>query len=151
MGNRFAPILSPSTGDNVLTDCGVVDGNDIPRQSDVTGNMNISVTLPNDVFGLRTSLRADVRYTGPYFADDLNFEERSALTTLNLSANMRNDNWTVRLYVNNVTDEDEPTNLRTGSFYTDNANPTMNASQVGGWTVFSRRPREIGAQASFHF
>ncbi len=47
--------------------------------------------------------------------------------------------------------EDEPTNLRTGSFYTDNANPTMNPSQVGGWTVFSRRPREIGAQASFHF
>jgi len=103
------------------------------------------------VFGLRTSFRADVRYTGPYFADDLNFEERSALTTLNLSANLRNDNWTVRLYVNNVTDEDELTNLRIGSFYTDNANPTLGASQTGGWTVFSRRPREIGAQASFHF
>ncbi len=123
----------------------------VPRQSDITGNLNISVTLPNDVFGLRTSFRADVRYTGPYFADDLNFEERSALTTLNLSANLRNENWTVRFYVNNVTDEDEPTNLRIGSFYTDDANPTMSPSQTGGWIVFPRRPREIGAQASFHF
>ena len=107
--------------------------------------------LPNDVFGLRTSLRADVRYTGPYFADDLNFEERSALTTLNLSANLRNENWTVRLYVNNVTDEDEPTNLRIGSYYSDNANPTIAPSQVGGWTLFSRRPRESGLQVSYHF
>lgn len=35
--------------------------------------------------------------------------------------------------------------------YSDNANPIMDPSQVGGWTVFPRRPREIGAQASFHF
>ena len=151
MGKLFAPILSPKTGDKVLTDCGVVNGNDIPRQSDITGNLNLSLTLPNNVFGLRTSLRADVRYTGPYFADDLNFEERSALTTLNLSANLRNENWTVRLYVNNVTDEDEPTNLRVGSYYTDNANPTMAPSSVGGWLIYPRRPRESGLQLSYHF
>jgi outer membrane receptor protein involved in Fe transport len=129
----------------------MVDGYDIPRQSDVTGTLNITATLPNEVFGLRTSFRADVRYTGPYFADDLNVEERSALTIVNLSANLMNENWTVRLFVNNVTDEDEPTNLQVGGFYTDNANPTLPPSQTGGWSVFPRRPREAGLQLSYRF
>ena len=102
--------------------------------------------------GLRTSFRADIRHAGAFFADDTNVEERSALTTLNLSANLRSENWTVRLYVNNVTDENEPTNLRgPGSYYTDNANPTIAPSQVGSWTVFSRRPREAGLQVGYNF
>ena len=133
------------------TDCGVVDGNNIPRQSDVTANLNISATLPNEVFGMRTSFRTDIRYTGPYYADDMNVEERSALALVNVSANMRNENWNFRFFINNLTDEDEPTNLRIGSHYTNNANPTVAPLQQGGYTVFPRRPREIGLQAIYNF
>ena len=48
-------------------------------------------------------------------------------------------------------DEDEPTNLRIGSFYTNNANPTVAPLQQGGYTVFPRRPCEIGLQAIYNF
>ena len=150
-GNFLLPILSQDNGDDVLADCGVVDGNTLPRQSDVTGNLNIRASLPNQVFGLRTSFRADVRYTGPYYTDTMNLFERKAVATLNLSANMRNENWGLRFYINNVTDNDEPRQVGTGTFYTNNVNPTVVPLQQGGFSITPARPREIGVQVDYNF
>mgnify|MGYP006445727311 CR=1 FL=1 len=101
--------------------------------------------------GMATSLRADYRWTGKHYTDDFNLIERAAVGTLNLSANMRNERLTLRFFVNNVLDEDEPLNLGFGNFYTDSANPTMVPSQAAGWTVTPRRPREFGVTAVYDF
>jgi len=150
-GNNIIPILSPDNGDDVLTACGVVNGNDIPRQSEVTGNLSASATLPNDVFGLRTSFRADLRYKSSYVADHMNLQKMSPVTTLNLSATMRNENWNIRVFVNNATDVDDPVNVTTANFYYPNADPSAASITAGSWTVIPRRPREIGITASYSF
>jgi hypothetical protein len=150
-GDFIIPILSPDNGDDVLSDCGVVDGNDVPRISDMTGNLRISATLPNDVFGLTTQFRADLRHKGSYFADHMNLQEMPAITTLNLSAIMRNENWNLRFYVNNVTDEDDPLNVTVGNFYYPNADPSGASITAGSWVMVPRRPREAGIVASYSF
>jgi opacity protein-like surface antigen len=146
------PVLTPEA-DGVRANCSVVDGNTIPRTSDITGQLYVRATLPNDILGFGTNFRADLRHTGAHFTDDMNLIERQAVSILNLSMNMRNDDLglTLRLYVNNVTDEDDPINLGTGNFYTDNANPTIAPSSVRAWEITPRRPREIGLTAIYQF
>lgn len=150
-GNFIIPILSPDNGDNVLSNCGVVDGNDVPRQSDVTGNLRLTATLPNDVLGLRTQFRADLRHQSPFYTDHMNLLEMPAVTTVNFAAIMRNDNWNLRAYVNNVTDVDDPVNVQTSNFYNANPNPAAAATPAGSWVIVPRRPREVGITASYTF
>jgi outer membrane receptor protein involved in Fe transport len=151
MGEHVIPILSPNNGDDVLSDCGIVDGNDVPRNSDVTANVDISATLPNTIFGLTTQFRADIRYQSEYYLDHMNLMEMPSLTTLNLSAIMRNEHLNIRLYANNITDEDDPANVSMGSYYSPNADPSQAAIRAGSWTLVPRRPREIGVIASYSF
>jgi len=150
-GNFIVPILSPANGDDVLYACGDVSGNWIPRQSRVTGNVDVRADLPSPIFGLDTTFRLDIRYQGSYYADHMNLQEHPALTTMNLSAIMRNENWNVRLFVTNLTDEDAPLNVSTSNFYAPNPNPALAAISAGSWTVVQRRPREIGAVLTWNF
>jgi|MEHZ01.5.fsa_nt_MEHZ011451974.1_67 iron complex outermembrane receptor protein len=149
-GNNIIPTLTPAA-DGVLSSCGVVDGNWIPKQTPFTANFNISATLPNDLLGMRTSVRADIRHKGTYFEDHLNLLEREAVTLLNLSANMRSDNWTARLYIDNVTDNNAPSRAYTGNYYSDNANPALVPSQVGSYVIVPSRPREVGFSIGYNF
>jgi hypothetical protein len=144
------PVLTPEA-DGVEAPCSVVDGYDVPRTSKVKGTLDLTAYLPNPVLGMDTSFRADLRYTSSYYTDDLNLIERDAVTTMNLSAIMRNQSFVFRLYVNNVTDNDEPLNLAFSNYYTDNANPTINPAAAAGWVVTPRRPREVGLQLSYAF
>ncbi len=144
-------ILTPAA-DGVEADCGLVDGNNIPRTSKVKGSMDVTASLPNEIFGMRTSIRADLRHTGKSFQDDFNQIEVAAVTTMNLSANMRNDEGlSVRLFVNNLTDEDYPLNISATNFYTQNANSAIPPSQEASWSVVPRRPREIGLSIGYEF
>jgi len=151
MGNHLIPILSPSTGDDVLSDCGVVTGNDVPRNSDVTANLDIAATLPNTVFGLTTQFRADLRNQSSYYLDHMNLMKMPDLTTINLSAIMRNENLNIRFYINNVSDEEDPANVSNGNFYNANPDPSQAAITSGSWTLVPRRPREAGITASYNF
>lgn len=144
------PVLTPAA-DGVEAPCSTADGKDVPRTSKVKGALDLTAYLPNPIFGMDASIRADLRYTSSYYTDDFNLIERAAVTTMNLSGLMRNDNFTIRLYVNNVTDEDEPLNLGFGNFYTNNANPTIDPSAAAGWNVTPRRPREIGVSLGYTF
>jgi iron complex outermembrane receptor protein len=152
-GNNITPLLRPENGDDVDYTCGVVDGNQIPDQPKVTANLNIRATLPNDVVGMRTSFRADWRYTGSSFEDALNTLERSAVGTLNMSASMRNDHWNLRLFVNNVLDNDTPRAIdpRARDQYYADADPTVVPRQEAAWRIFPTRPREIGLQVNYNF
>jgi iron complex outermembrane receptor protein len=150
-GNFVIPILSPGAGDDVLFACGDVSGNWIPRQSRFTANMDLRARLPSPLMGLETQFRLDVRHQGSYYADHMNLQEHGSLTTMNLSAIMRNDNWNVRIFVNNLTDEDTPQNVTIGNFYSPNPDPSVAAISSGSWFVVQRRPREIGAVVTYNF
>jgi len=149
-GNLIFDILTPAA-DGVLSSCGIADGNWIPRQAPFTANFNVSAALPQDLFGLRTSLRADVRHKGKTFEDHMNLLEREAVTTVNVSANMRNENWTLRLYIDNLTDNQAPSRVFSGNYYVDNANPTLATTQTGSWSIVPTRPREMGLSLSYNF
>lgn len=149
-GANIIPILTPAA-DGVLSSCGVVDGNWIPKQTPFTANVNVSANLPNDLFGLRTSLRADVRHKGAYYEDHLNTLERSAVTTVNVSANLRSDDWTVRLYVDNVTDQRQPSRVSTGNDYITGPDPSVAPSGIPTWSIVGARPREMGLQLQYSF
>jgi outer membrane receptor protein involved in Fe transport len=113
--------------------------------------LNITADLPDDIFGLQTSLRADIRYKGSFYEDQLNYLERVPVATVNVSANMRNENWNVRLFINNLTNNDEPLRTQAGNLYIDQANPTIAPPNNGTWLAFKRRPREIGLQLGYNF
>lgn len=149
-GNSIIPILTPDD-DGVLSSCGVVDGNWIPKQTPFTANLNVDFTLPNDLLGMRTSLRADVRHKGSFYEDHLNLIERKAVTTLNLSANMRSDNWAVRLFVDNVGDNQEPSRISPVNYFVTPDDPSVAPSNNGSWSIVPSRPREIGLQLSYEF
>jgi len=149
-GKPLFPILTPEK-DGVVAPCSVVDGNTLPRQSDITGTFFVSATLPNDFLGMLTSFRADVRSVGSNFTDSFNLIKRSAVTTLNLSASMRSEKLSLRFYINNVTDVDDPLNLYVATFFTDNANPTIQPKRGQAWGVVGRRPREFGITGTYYF
>jgi outer membrane receptor protein involved in Fe transport len=64
---------------------------------------------------------------------------------------MRNDNWNLRFFVTNLTDEDYPRDVNTSNFYYPNADPSAAAISAGSWAVIHRRPREIGAVLTYNF
>ncbi|MGI9272133.1 MAG: TonB-dependent receptor [Woeseiaceae bacterium] len=142
------PILTPAA-DGVDSNCGVVDGNWLPKQTPVSANFNASASDIFDVAGL--SLRADVRYKGSYYEDHLNVLERDAVTTVNLSANYRNDNWLVRAYIDNLTDVDDPVRIFPSNGYVTGANPAVAPVAMPGWAMVPRMPREIGLQLQYSF
>ena len=143
-------ILTPED-DGVEANCALVNGNTIPRTSEVKGAFHVTAFLPNDIAGMRTSLRADLRHTGDSFQDDFNQIKVGNVTTMNLSASMRNDNLTLRLFLNNITDEDYPLNIGTSNYYTQNPNPAIPPAQAGSWNIVPRRPREAGLQVGYEF
>ncbi len=150
-GSPVIPLVVQSDNEAAPNLCGVVDGNDVPRQADFRANLNVTANLPNDVLGFRTSIRADMRYTGSSYIDDLNLFEQPDATTFNLSATLRNDNLNLRFFVNNVTDEDTPQNINIGSIETQQEDPTLAPVNTGGFSVVPRRPREFGVSATYNF
>jgi outer membrane receptor protein involved in Fe transport len=117
----------------------------------VTANLDIVATLPNTLWGLTTQFRADIRYQSDYYLDHMNLMQMPALTTLNLSAIMRNEHLNIRVYASNITNEDDPANVSNGNFYNANPDPSQGAISAGSWTLVPRRPREIGVIASYSF
>ena len=149
-GAPVIPLLTPGA-DGVLSTCGVVNGNQLSQHSPFTTNFNLTANLPNEIFGLRTNVRLDVRHKGSHYEDHLNLIERKAVTTANLSANMRNENWSIRLFVNNLTDNDEPARVDITRDFVNNANPTRAAGQIQTWNIRPPRPRELGLQVGYNF
>lgn len=142
------PILTPAA-DGVDSNCGVVDGNWIPKQTPFTASFNVSARDIMDVSGL--SFRADVRHKGSYYEDHLNTLERDAVTTLNVSANYRNDNWTFRAYVDNLTDVTDPVRVFPSNNYITGDNPAIAPVAMPGWAMVPRMPREFGLQLQYSF
>ncbi len=144
------PILTREE-DGVLVACGVVDGNKLPRIADISGMLRVAADLPNEIWGFHPRFDARVLYEGSHYDDPLNLIKRNSVTTLNLAAIFVHPKLTLRFFINNVTDEQEPRSLGWGTFLTDNANPTIRPSQAASWSVLPRRPREYGLTLIYRF
>ena len=143
------PILTPED-DNVLSSCGIVNGNSLTQHSPFTANLNVRAQLPE--FGsFSTSVRLDIQHKAKHYEDHLNLLERADVTTANISANMRSENFTIRLFVNNLTDNDDPFRVSIGRDFRDNANPTLPATAIHTWGISGARPREVGLQLDYNF
>lgn len=146
------PVLTRDA-DDVLVACSVVDGNQLPRVADFNALLRVEALLPFEVLSFSTNLFAEAVHEGANYEDSLNLIERKGVTTLNLAANMYNDDLglTLRFFVNNLTDEDDPRQLSTNNFMVDNADPTIRPTQTLAWEITPRRPREYGLTAIYHF
>ncbi len=143
-------ILTPQD-DGVLASCAPVNGNSMTRSPDVKGAFDVTAHLPEDIFGMQGSVRLDVRHEGSQYTDDFNLISLGAVTTMNLSATLRNDDLSVRMFVNNLTDVDDPLSISSEARYDDG--PTLGSSAVltPAWLVTPRRPREVGVSVSYSF
>ena len=137
--------------DGELASCVPAKGNTLPNRPTVKGAFDISAHLPNEIFGMHPSLRADVRHTGSRYEDVFNLSSRKPVTTMNLSASLRGDDLAIRLFVNNLTDVDEPTALGYSDWMRDGATLNAVAIEVPSWSVTPRRPREVGVSISYDF
>jgi len=143
------PTLTPED-DGVLSSCGIVNGNQLTQHSPFTANLNARAQLP-DIGGFSTSIRLDVQHKDKHYEDHMNLLERAAVTTANISASMRSDNWNIRLFISNLTDVDDPFRVSLGRDFANNANPTGPAAAIQSWGISGARPREIGLQLEYAF
>ena len=150
-GRLYQNDIQTPANDGVLATCVVADGHDLPKSSSVKGAFDVSATLPGDVMGMETTLRGDVRHVGAHTLDDFGHFKRPAVTTANVSMNMRNDNLTVRVFLNNLTDEDDPLHVSSTERYANNPIPGASAIRANGYLITPRRPRELGVSASYSF
>ncbi len=77
--------------------------------------------------------------------DDVNLMALPVTETLNASINFRNDNWDFRLYGRNITDNDTPRNIATG---TDRNHSAMGAQN---FSLLPRDPAEYGVSLTYRF
>ncbi|MEM9208726.1 MAG: TonB-dependent receptor, partial [Pseudomonadota bacterium] len=129
--------------EGAATNCVDVSGNDIPGQPDVTAALT-GTYVGNIGRGWDWLGRVDLRYQSSEYVDAVNILELPAFTQINASVSFRNELFDIRLFVNNLTDEDTP---QTVEFIADN-------NQLGSPDNFSirpRNPREVGLRVNVGF
>ena len=127
-------------------DCAIVDGNTPVRQPDLSFSLSPSYRAPLGNSGWDWSTRLDWRYSGTNYLDDYNYMELPATNILNLSLSFVNDMFNVRLYANNLTDDDTPSAIG----YNNDWNQAVNGS-IENLYIVPRRPREIGLRVQVNF
>ena len=88
-----------------------------------------------------------IRYQGDEYVDATNIMSLPGTTIVNGALTFRDDNWTIRLYGNNLGDDDTPRRI---DFVNDN---TIAPTGPGrrNFRIRPRIPREIGLQLSYAF
>ncbi|MGI9204775.1 MAG: TonB-dependent receptor [Woeseiaceae bacterium] len=139
----FTP--TDTTASGAPFNCVDVSGNDIPGQPDFTAA--VAATYTDELAGdWEWSGRLDYRYQSSEYinADAVNLAEISGFSLVNASVTFYDERWNIRLYGNNLTDEDTP---QTIDYNTDN--------NIGGNTrnffIRPRIPREYGIRIGLAF
>ena len=109
--------------DGVLFDCYDVSGNKIEEAADQHYSLSGTYRAPLGPAGWEWLGRLGVRHEGPQFIDIANYTELPGITTANGSVGFSNDNWQIIIFGNNLTDEDQPREIR-GFFLTTATFPT---------------------------
>ena len=131
----------------MVTDCVDVSGNDMVRQPD--NSLVLSPTYRSRIGSSdwNWSARLDMRYTSKEWIDTLNSASLPSTTIFNASVSFRNENWLIRLYGNNLGDDDTPRMVR---FFND---PSIGRPPAGerNYRIFPRTPREIGISVTYDY
>lgn len=128
-----------------------VTNNGFPRYS---VNANVDYKVPFTPFGSAWKVSLDMHNEGSRYIDELNLTKQRGFTTGNVSSEWRAKGFTVRAYVNNVTNEDlyQYLNNISRNYVTNPANPAASvASAAGGYKLVPRKPREYGLKFGYEF
>lgn len=156
-GNLPASIVFVT--DPVLGRCALVEGNDI---SPVTGggfprfvmNANVDYLIPAQPLGFDWKVSLEGHYEGDKYIDELALMKQRGFTTASLTSEWTSESWSVRAWINNLTEEDQFqtfNNLRR-YFVTNPASPAASiAGAPGAYTLIPRKPREYGLTVTYRF
>lgn len=141
-GNFAMPAdgTAPATG----VGCAIQDGNMPPNISKVAYALGVAYRAPIGDSDWRLSARMDLRHTGSQWMDTSNIMKVGARDLINSSISATNDIWTVRLWVNNLTDDRTPQRVGLGTDYNISAN-TRNL------IINPQKPREVGLGVTYAF
>ena len=131
-------------GSGVLFDCVSVIGKEFSRQPDV--KYNVAATYRGAVgnSGWDWIGRLDWRSVGEQWLDDINWMALPETQTLNASVNLSNENWSLRLWSRNLTDNDTPRIV-------DSGNDNNQSPRRRNFNILPRDPREFGATLRYSF
>ena len=142
---RYTPTLTIED-DGVLFDCYDVSGNRIEAAVEEQAALSASYRAPLGGTGWQWLGRLGLRYQGSEFMEMLNLMELPAVTTMNGTLSLSNDNWRIVLFGNNLTNEDQPRRVR--GLRNDRSITHRNNRN---FDFDPRIPREIGVRLDFSF
>jgi len=128
------------------SDCALVNGNTPVRQPDLSFSVSPSYRGTFGNSGWAYNARLDWRHSGSNYLDDYNYMKLPDTDIINLSLAFSNEMFNVRLYANNVTDDDTPSAVGYGADW----NQAVNGS-IDNLYIVPRRPREIGVRLQVDF
>ena len=140
----LTPTNTIGDGSGVLFNCVSAVGNEFERQPDMSYNVAATYRAPIANTDWRWVARLDWRSVGEQWVDASNLMALPETQTLNASVNFRNENLDIRLYARNLTDDDTPRIVQSGTDF-NQAPPNQN------FQVLPRDPREIGVSLTYGF
>ena len=138
------PTHTVGDGSGVLFNCVSAVGNEFTRQPDVAYNVAATYRSALGNTGWNWLARLDWRSIGEQWLDDVNYMALPETQTLNASVNFRNNDLDLRIWSRNLTDNNTPRIVSSGTDY--NQRP---ANQ--NFHVLPRDPREFGVTLSYSF
>lgn len=135
-----------SSGGMTAFDCKLVNGNQVVRQPKVSFSLSPSYQAPIGGTGWDWSTRLDWRRSGANYLDDANLMKLPSVDTVNISAAVMNETFNIRLYGNNLLDEDVPGTIDYGADFNLNV-----AGNIDNLLIIPRRPREFGVRLEANF
>jgi iron complex outermembrane recepter protein len=137
---------STVAADGVLADCVDVSGNSLFQQPDNSLALGIIYQAPVGNTGWNWSANLDYRYQSEEFSflDSANIMSLPARHIFNAGIELSDDKWQIRLYGNNLTDDDTPAIVR--------LEPDLNIAvdeSESNFYVRPRTPREYGIIAAY--
>lgn len=140
----LTPTNTVDDGSGVLFNCVSAVGNEFSRQPDFSYNVAATYRGPLGDTGWRWVARLDWRSIGEQWLDDVNLASLPETQTLNASLDFRNENWNLRLWGRNITDDDTPRIVQSGNDF--NLGPPRQS-----FNLLPRDPQEYGVTLSYSF
>jgi outer membrane receptor protein involved in Fe transport len=139
------PTNTVGDGSGVLFNCVSVIGNEFSRQPDLAYTLAGTYRSAFLNTGWDVVARLDYRNIGEQWLDDTNIMALPVTETLNASVNFRNNNWDFRLYGRNITDNDTPRIVQSGTDY------NQGGAGARNFNLLPRDPAEYGVSLSYSF
>ena len=141
----LTPTNTVGDGSGVLFNCVSAIGNEFSRQPDLAYSLAATYRRPIANTNWNLIARADYRSIGEQWLDDVNLMALPETQSLNASVSFRSDNWDFRLYGRNLTDDETPRIVQSGTDYNQGGMGAQN------FHLLPRDPRELGVSLTYRF